>query len=181
VNDLSSSSESGIGGAVEDSAFYGTLSYYYYRTEAYIAFHKEAGNVFRLVLFKSPTYFRLPRIAPDKQVILDKFQSLSIASQIEITKALLNDKGNAQQFTPKELSELIERVAGKQQFDLNDWVLGNFFDQSAQQFMSCVPDVSKLAEYSYGPTQQAEMLRGLTEAESNMKSTIRKFANGALD
>jgi len=176
VNDLTASSQSGIGGAVEDAAYYSTLDYYYYKTEAYLDFHKDVGVPYRLELFKSSTYFHLPRVAPDKRTILDKFQDLSLATQMQMTSALVNEKGNPLQFTPAELVALIEKIVGKQQFDLSEWVIGNFFDQKQQTFMNCVPEINKLVENTYGPDQQAEMLRNLNSAEEEMQSTIRKLS-----
>jgi hypothetical protein len=171
VNDLNDSN-TGIGGAIEDPAQYATLNYYYYKTSSYIEFYKDGQVGFTLTLSTSPVYFKQPRIAPNKDTILNNLPNLSVGQQIQITNGLTDSQGNLKQFTAKELADFIQSVAGPQSFDLTQWVISNLFDQNEQTFMSCVPDVNTLTENTYGPDQANQMKNALENAEGSMKQSI---------
>jgi hypothetical protein len=171
VNSLASS---GIQGAVEQSSDYAQLQYYYYKTQAYVRFYKNGVVGFTLTLQRTPTYFRSPRIVPGPEVLNDKLQNVDMAAKLKLVRALKDENGKPKEFTAKELGTLIESVLGKQDFDATKWVISNLFDKDAQKFMSCVPDIDKLAELPYDANGEKTLRESFANSEKTMRDLISK-------
>ncbi len=174
TNELEDDSSAGINGAVDPSSAYDQREYYYYKTEAYVDFYKDREVGFKLTLAESPEYYRQPRIVPNLRLIQEKLGDLSIASQMQVTQALKDEKGNPREFTAQELAGVLERAAGKQEFDLTKWVVSNLFDKDEQTFMACIPNADKLVEKPYTPDQEKLVRDQLTDAEKTMRAIIAK-------
>jgi hypothetical protein len=172
-NDLARTFSGGINGAVEALEELAEHPYYYYKATASARFYK-LGPPFILTLYQSPVFYKAPRVTPKESVLLAKLEDLSIASQMEITKALKDEHGHQIAFTADELAHVIQNVAGKQKFDVVSWVISNIFDKDQQAFLSCVPDSAKLAENPYREGDSQKLETSLRDAEKTLRAIIPK-------
>jgi hypothetical protein len=63
-----------------------------------------------------------------------------------------------------------EKGAGKQKFNVQNWVLENVFDKDERKFIECVPDAANLSENLYDLDQEKFVRNGLLGAERTMRS-----------
>jgi hypothetical protein len=174
TNDLKKSAADGIEAIVQPAIDLNKFKYYYFRTTSYVSFYKDNRRGFRLQLYESPVFFRQPRIVPDQKTLIGRLDNLSIASQAKIIQSLRNENGNLKEFTAAELSSMIEQYAGKQRFDVTEWVISNLMERDQAQFMRCVPQATQLSEREYKAADQQEMLSSLNRSIEMMRRMAPK-------